>query len=210
MPMRLVANDLHDGAFGPPHGRRLPRSIERSLSPTSLSVTGACFCREIDSEPPLFLGIFVYDQSPQQSIKAFMRNPAFPLSVQTALVEDLTRVSEVPGSIDIVALPSTAESEDQARFLGSCLDMLANYQQTRTPLIKIIAHGTVIGRDRGGVIIVPAEVNSVSWTKRASYFANRPDLASPKRSAWLFGQMSPLAKKNFEALGWVIYERTKL
>jgi len=62
--------------------------------------------------------------------------------VQTAFVEDLNRVSGVPGSTDIVALASTAESEDQARFLAGCLDMLANYHQSKTPLVSIIArHG---------------------------------------------------------------------
>src|SRR5712671_4305826 len=147
---------------------------------------------------------------PDASIHAFMGNKAFPLSVQTAFVEDLTRVSGVPGSIDIVALASTAESEDQARFLASCLDMLANYHQRQTPLVGIIARGTVIGRDRAGVIIVPAEVDYVSWTKRASYFANRPDLVSPKRTAWLTGQMSPLAKKNFRVLGWSVREKARL
>src|ERR1700730_6696207 len=35
---------------------------------------------------------------PEESVRAFMRNKAFPLSVQTAFVEDLTRVSGVPGS----------------------------------------------------------------------------------------------------------------
>jgi len=147
---------------------------------------------------------------PDETIHVFMSNKAFPLSVQTVFVEDLTRVSGVPGSIDIVALASTAESEDQARFLAGCLDMLANYHQSHTPLVSIIARGTIIGRDRAGVIIVPAEVDYVSWTKRTSYFANRPDLVSPKRSAWLSGQMSPLAKKNFHALGWSVRERTKL
>jgi hypothetical protein len=147
---------------------------------------------------------------PDASIHAFMDNKAFPLSVQTAFVEDLTRVSGVPGSIDIVALVSTAESEDQARFLASSLDMLANYHQSQTPLASIIARGTIIGRDRAGVVVVPAEVDYVSWTKRTSYFANRPDLVSPKRSAWLSGQMSPLAKKNFQALGWNVHEKTKL
>jgi hypothetical protein len=88
--------------------------------------------------------------------------------------------------------------------------MLANYHQTRTPLTRIIARGTVIGRDRAGMIVVPAEVDYVSWTARTSYFANRPDLKSAKRSVWLSGQMSPLAKKNFETLGWVVKERTKL
>jgi hypothetical protein len=147
---------------------------------------------------------------PEESVRAFMRNKAFPLSVQTAFVEDLTRVSGVPGSKDIVALASTAESEDQARFLAGCLDMLANYHQSQTPLVSIIARGTVIGRDRAGVIIVPAEVDYVSWTRRASYFANRPDLVSPKRGAWLSGQMSPLAKKNFQALGWNVHEKATL
>jgi hypothetical protein len=147
---------------------------------------------------------------PEASIHAFMDNKAFPLSVQTAFVEDLTRVSRVPGSIDIVALASTAESEEQARFLASCLDMLANYHQSHTPLVSIIARGTIVGRDRAGVIVVPAEVDYVSWTKRTSYFANRPDLVSPKRGAWLSGQMSPLAKKNFQALGWSVREKTRL
>ena len=147
---------------------------------------------------------------PDASIHAFMDNKAFPLSVQTAFVEDLTRVSGVPGSIDIVALASTAESEEQARFLASCLDMLANYHQSHTPLVSIIARGTIVGRDRAGVIVVPAEVDYVSWTKRTSYFANRPDLVSPKRGAWLSGQMSPLAKKNFQALGWSVREKTRL
>ena len=147
---------------------------------------------------------------PDASIQAFMGNKAFPLSVQTAFVEDLSRVSEVPGFVDVVALASTAESEDQARFLASCLDMLANYHQSHTALVNIIARGTVIGRDRTGVIVVPAEVDYVSWTNRTSYFANRPDLDSPKRAAWLSGQMSPLAKKNFQALGWNVREMTKL
>jgi hypothetical protein len=147
---------------------------------------------------------------PDASIHAFMDNKAFPMSVQTAFVEDLTRVSGIPGSIDIVALASTAESEEQARFLSSCLDILANYHQSHSPLVSIIARGAIVGRDRPGMIVVPAEVDYVSWTKRTSYFANRPDLVSPKRSAWLSGQMSSLAKKNFQALGWSVREKTRL
>jgi hypothetical protein len=43
--------------------------------------------------------------------------------------------------------------------------------------------------------------------KSTSHFANRPDLRSPKRSLWLTGQMSPLAKKDFESVGWVVNEK---
>lgn len=115
--------------------------------------------------------------------RVFMRS--WTISVQTAFVEDLTRLSGVPGSIDIVALASTAESEEQARFLASCLDMLANYHQSHSPLVSIIARGTIVGRDRAGMIVVPVEVDYVSWTKRTSYFANRARsrIAETKRLA---------------------------
>ena len=147
---------------------------------------------------------------PAPTIKAFMNNQAFPLSVQTSFVEDLAHLSGVPGTTDIVVLASTADSEDQARFLADAVDMLATYHQTHTPLTQIIAHGTVVGRDRTGMIVVPAPVDYVSWNKRTSYFANRSDLAAAKRGIWLSGQMSPLAKKNCETLDWVIKERTKM
>jgi hypothetical protein len=147
---------------------------------------------------------------PDATIKTFMRNLAYPLSVQTAFVEDLTRVRNVAGVTQVVELASTAQSEDQARFLADALDMLANYHQRQTPLTSIVAKGTIFGRDRAGALIVPVEVDYVAWTPRASYFANRPDLVAPKRAIWLSGKMSPLAKKNFESLGWRISENTQL
>jgi hypothetical protein len=145
---------------------------------------------------------------PDESIHAFMRNAAFPLSVQTAFVENFSHLSDVPGSVKVVKLASTAESEDQARFLADTVSMLAHYHRTRTPITKITATGTVIGWDRNGAIVVEAPVDYVSWTPRIAHFAHRPDLAAPRRSAWLTGQMSPLAKKNFQALGWIIHEKT--
>lgn len=149
-------------------------------------------------------------QVPPATIKAFMRNMAFPLSVQTALVEDLNDLSKVSGVVDAVTLASTAQSEDQARFIADCLDLLSRYSKTHTPVARIIARGTIVGRDSTGAIVVPAAVDYASWTSRTSYFANRPDLAAPKRSVWLTGQMSPLARKNFLALGWQVNEKTAL
>ena len=145
-----------------------------------------------------------------QQIETFMRNPSFPLSVQTAFVEDLTHLRGVPGILEVVTLAGSAESEDQARFLADALDVLARYNDTQGPLAKIVAKGTIMGRDGGGLLIVPVEADYVVWTKRAAYFANRPDLATPKRAIWLSGRMSPIARKHFESLGWVIRENTQL
>jgi hypothetical protein len=105
---------------------------------------------------------------------------------------------------------ASAAVPTQRRPPSDALDMLANYHQTQTPLTSIVAKGTIFGRDRAGDLIVPVEVDYVVWTQRASYFAHRPDLAASKRSVWLSGRMSPLAKKNFESLGWKINENAQL
>jgi hypothetical protein len=124
-------------------------------------------------------------------------------------VGNLSRLSGVAGAVDIVALASTAQSEMQARFITDTVGMLARYH-SRSPLASIIAKGTVIGRERNGTIVVPAPVDYVSWTQRISYFAHRSDLKAPKRVAMLTGRMSPMAKRNFQKLGWTVYERTAL
>src|SRR6266446_10306070 len=54
---------------------------------------------------------------PENDIHTFMRNPVFPLSVQTAFITNLERLSDVPGSVNAVVLASTAEAEEQARIL---------------------------------------------------------------------------------------------
>jgi hypothetical protein len=146
---------------------------------------------------------------PDGTARTFMSNSAFPLSVQTNFVENLSHLSGLPGVADVVVLASSAQSEMQARFLTDAVGMLARYH-SRSPLSSIIAKGTIVGRERNGTIVVPAPVDYASWTKRISYFAHRRDLAAPKRIALLTGQMSPMAKKNFQVLGWTVYERASL
>jgi hypothetical protein len=145
---------------------------------------------------------------PETTIRTFMRNPVFPLSVQTAFITNLQRLSDVPGSINAVALASTAESEVQARFLTDAVGMLARYDETHTPITRLIVRRAIIGQDRNGAIVAEAPVDYVSWIEEVSYFAHRPDLRRSRHNLWLTGQLSPLAKKNFESLGWVVVERT--
>jgi hypothetical protein len=141
-------------------------------------------------------------------IKAFQSNPVFPLSVQTAFVANLGALPGVPGRAQAAALASTARSEVQARFLTDSIGMLARYHQTQTPIARLLVRKAIIGQDRNGAIVAQAPVDYVSWIQDVSYFANRPDLRSRRRTLWITGQFSPLAKKNFETLGWVVHERT--
>jgi hypothetical protein len=144
---------------------------------------------------------------PDRVIKAFMRNPVFPLSVQTEFVANLERLSSVPGSIEAVTLASTAESEEQARFLTNSVGMLVRYSDTQTPITRLIVRRAIIGRDRNGAVVVQAPVDYVSWTALVSTFAHRTDLAGSRRTIWLTGQLSPMSRENFRTLGWTFNEK---
>jgi hypothetical protein len=136
-----------------------------------------------------------------------MRNPVFPLSVQTAFVTNLERLSGVPGSVQAVQLASTAESEVQARFLTDAVGMLVRYSETQAAITRLIVRRAIIGQDRNGAIVVQAPADYVSWTELISNFAHRSDLARSRCTIWLTGQLSPMARENFRALGWTVNER---
>jgi hypothetical protein len=144
---------------------------------------------------------------PEATIHTFMRNPVFPLSVQTAFITNLQRLSGVPGSVKAVELASTVESEEQARFLTDAVGMLVRYHETQTPIARLIVRKAIVGQDRNGAIVVQAPVDYVSWTELVSYFAHRPDLRTSRRTIWVTGQFSPLTKKNFQDLGWTLNEK---
>ncbi len=57
-----------------------------------------------------------------------------------------------------------------------------------------------------GNVIAQAPVDYVSWTQLVADFANRADLRGLKRTLWVTGQLSPMAKRNFQASGWGVIE----
>ena len=134
-----------------------------------------------------------------------MNNAAIPLSVKTDLVQGLEKLGDVKGRAAVVALAATARSEEQARFLATAVRLLGKAKA----LEEMTATGTVVGREQGGGIVVPAPVDYVSWTERVARFANRDDLKAAERSIWLTGNMSPRARREFEALGWKVNEQAQ-
>jgi hypothetical protein len=57
---------------------------------------------------------------PATTIKTFMRNPAFPLSVQTAFITNLERLAGVPGSVKAVELASTVRIRSAGAISNRC------------------------------------------------------------------------------------------
>jgi hypothetical protein len=137
----------------------------------------------------------------------FLHNPAIPLSLQVAVVENLDRLKNVKGRVDVIGQMGGVATESQARFLATSVRMLAEYHEKKKPITAVAAPGAVIARDRNSALIIPAPVDYISWTERVAYFAKDPKLqVARQRTLWLVGQMSPRAKQEFAANGWTIHE----
>lgn len=139
-------------------------------------------------------------------IRKLQAAKGFTLSLQTELVAQLAKLNGVTGRPAVVALAGTATTSDQALFLVRGVRILAK-QHAAQPIAEINAVGTVFASGKDGSLLVPGAVDYVSWTEKLARFANRKDLAAAQRSVMITGRMSPLAKKNFAALGWRVVER---
>jgi hypothetical protein len=204
----VLAKLLDDVAWVSFTGRLGTNVVMSAVVPGSIVITATRFTNDLVWDTPRG-DLIVRNETalkdfevPEKTAHAFMANAAIPLSVKTDLVEALEKLGDVKGRPAVVALAATARSEEQARFLVAAVRLLGKGHG----LEEMTATGTVVGREKGDAIVVPAPVDYVSWTERVARFANRADLKVAERSIVLTGNMSPRARKEFEALGWKVSE----
>jgi hypothetical protein len=139
-------------------------------------------------------------------VAALVKNPQYSLSVLTALAKGVERLKGVNGLASVVDFATAAKTQDETRLVAAAVNMLARYHESVQPIASVSAPGPIVGRTAGNTLVIPAPVDYVAWTPRAGGFAQRSDLRAPERVAWLSGQMSPRARKEFEARGWKVTE----
>ena len=142
----------------------------------------------------------------QDPIDRFLRQKWFTLSTQTALEEALYSMGPGPGRADVITWALTADSVLQTRFMAGAVAILAEYHRTAAPIQKIRVAGTLIGETASGALVIAAPVDYIAWTERAAGFVQRPDLAAKEHQLWVFGHVSPRARQELTARGWVIRE----
>ena len=106
----------------------------------------------------------------------------------------------------MIDFAAAAKTQDETRLVAGAVNMLARYHEGTQRIAQVTAPGPIIARTVTGALMVPAPVDYVAWTQRIARFAQRDDLKAPQRMAWLSGQMSPRARKQFERQGWTVFE----
>ena len=141
-------------------------------------------------------------------VQALLSNRWYSLSVLTALVTDLERLSGVVGRPEVLALAATATKEGEARFLAAAVHLLARLNVTGVPIRRVTGRGTVVGVAADGGVVVPAP----SWTtfpgRSGPALSRRGDLRASRRGIWLTGRMSGAAHQGFTGLGWTLHDVT--
>ena len=124
----------------------------------------------------------------------------------TAVAQGLKRLQGVGGLASVVPFAAAAKTQDETRLVAGTVNMLARYHESTQRIAQVTAPGPIVARTVSGELLVAAPVDYIAWTQRVARLAQRDDLRAPKRLVWLSGQMSPLARKQSEALGWSVYE----
>jgi hypothetical protein len=142
----------------------------------------------------------------EDAVNALLAKHWFTLTTQTRFAHALSRLKGVPGATGALAFADSVVSEEQALFVVNTVEMLAHYHEYQAPLSEIVARGTLMGRTGTGERVVVAPVDYLSWSVQLGRFLDHEDLRSGKRSAWLSGRASPVARKALEEAGWELHE----
>ncbi len=145
-----------------------------------------------------------------EQIRAVQRNPNVTLSIQTGIAASLASLDGVVGRPGVVDLAAGVTSEDQARFVLEGLLLLAKHHGPEKRIAELLVKGPLVAHGTDGSLVVPAPIDYPSWTERVARFADREDLAAPKRTILLTGQATPLARRELVSRGWILKEKTPL
>jgi hypothetical protein len=150
--------------------------------------------------------IFAQTGASDAQVQALLKNSQYTLSVLTAIALGIQRLQGVNGLPSVIDFAAAAKTQDETRLVAAAVNMLARYHEGTQRIAQVTAPGPIIARTVPGALLVPAPVDYVAWTQRTARFAQRDDLKAPQRTAWLSGQMSPRARKQFEGQGWTVFE----
>ena len=203
----MLSKKLTDTAWVAFSGRLGVNLLVSAFVPGSTAISSLSFTHDLVYDTPAADLIVLNRQkmvamgASDAQAQALLGNRWFSLSVLTALVTDLERLSGVAGRPEVLALAATARKEEDARFLAAAVHVLARLDVSGVPIRRVTGRGTVVGFTPDGTVVVPAPVDYLAWTDRVGAFASRADLRAARRGIWLTGRMSGAAHQGFTARG---------
>jgi hypothetical protein len=132
----------------------------------------------------------------------------------TVLVEALAALDLTQNRSAFIEAAVTAESEDDALFYEHTAELMRTYSDRVSPVQEIVSRdGTPMGYTESGTLMIPLPADYANWTPATAALARAiteeisGHLNVERSELVLSGAASPLARKEFEALGIAVTER---
>jgi hypothetical protein len=147
-------------------------------------------------------------------IDLFNGNSNLSPTYQMLLVEALERLTGVSGRETLVKSAISADSDAFAMLRQRQARMLAGFHEKVQPLQSLTAAGNVIAaRTRDGKVVVAVPVDYIVWTDSVANGTStataqlQASAGSAARELWVGGGLTPIARKEFEARGWKVFDK---
>jgi hypothetical protein len=107
----------------------------------------------------------------REDAEAFLNNPAFSPTHQTAIVAALEQLNQAAWRSEYIYLCKSATDETDALFYQRCAQLMVKLQAEQ-PIARIGSlRGIPVALTADGTMVVPLEWDYATWTKPAADFA---------------------------------------
>lgn len=183
-------------------GNELMANVMRDNAPADL--------RKLNREKLSAMGVT------QDIADIFIANGIYTPQEQTFLVAALDNMANTANRSEFIKFATLTDNADIAFFRQRQAQMYETYNRTVEPIESFITIGDIsTGRTRSGKIVFNVPLDHLVWSKNmaaaASIITQKVSLIEgvTGRELWNTGNVSPLAKKSLEKMGWTVHEQAE-
>ena len=150
----------------------------------------------------------------EEVAEMFLDHPKWSPTAKTYLVGSLEQMNEVGNREAMVAAATLVQSSPLVYFRQRQAEMMAAYHLKVSPVARMIRLGEMAGlQKKDGTLVLTFPIDHVAWLKvvrdrtvtlSRNITQNIPNLTG--KELWLGGTVTPVARQNLEAQGWVVKE----
>lgn len=153
----------------------------------------------------------------QEVTKKFLDSPFFTPRHHTIIASDLAAMEGAKGIEAFITRALLASDEQTANFFQDMADTMHGYNEMVSPVTNIsMVSGLIFARSQSGSVLMPFPIDNGVWTEINATIVNAAvtgyQSANPsdsKLELWVRGTVTPLARKNLEALGIKVVEQVE-
>ena len=134
----------------------------------------------------------------------FLRNSSFTPTLQTSVVDQITRNWQASGWKDLLRYLRYVDSEIEARFIVNALRIVATQPPENKAVAVFLVGATPVFTLTDGTLLVPAPVDYVYYNDKLKAFIGEPQLRGKTVHLAISGKISEPAERAIAARGWTL------